>query len=165
MVVATTDEEVSYEHSEDFYQYVEEGRSKCSDFDKSLNKRMAQDSIPDYDETALADLQDTISKLYLSIKSMEKPLLANRVGHGPVSFTQERNGTLASTANTLRLPRLTLKTFNRAPELWINFLDFTSLQFTITLTYRKLRHLSFCYHHFSASLSNSLNIFLSIPTI
>lgn len=77
---------------------------------------MTQDSIPDYDETALAELQDTISNPYLLIKSMEKPLYANRVGHGPVSFTQERIGTLASTANTLRLPRLTLKTVNRAPE-------------------------------------------------
>lgn len=39
---------------------------------------------------------------------MEKPLLANRVRHGSVSFTQERNGTLASTAITLKLPRLAL---------------------------------------------------------
>lgn len=122
MVVAATVEEVSSDKLEGLYQYVEEGRTKYSDFEKSLNKLMAQDSIPDYDEAALAELEDIISQLYFSIKSMAKPLLANRVGHGhEESFTQECNGTLVSTANTLILPRLTLKTFNGAPEQWISF--------------------------------------------
>lgn len=57
-------EEVSSGHLEDLYQYVEEGRTKYRDLRKfSFIKLMTLDGISDYDETAVAELEDTTSKL------------------------------------------------------------------------------------------------------
>lgn len=100
---------------QELLQYEEETRSKHSDFEKNLSRLLSTETIPDYDEDKATEIQDAISKLYISIQVTLKPLIKDHTE--AVSSPSQAQ----SSNPSLKLPPLTLKTFNGSPEQWLSF--------------------------------------------
>jgi hypothetical protein len=110
--------DLTSENLEDLSQYVEESRQKALDIEKSLSKLLLQDNVSDYNEDKVLEIQEAVSGLRFTINSLSRPHLTNRV-ESDTSLIHDVSNSNAS--SSLKLPRLTLKTFNGLPENWISF--------------------------------------------
>lgn len=98
--------------------YAQESRDKYTDFKNYYSKLSMCDTVTDYDEDKALDLEESVSSIFLTIEVLLKPHLGeiSKLKH------EESCSSASNLASTnLKLPPLSLKTFNGSPNLWVSF--------------------------------------------
>lgn len=97
-----------------------EAKNKFSEFKEALATLVSSEKVDDYNEDEALLVEEDIRELYFSILDLIEPYIAKNVKTDCNNSSCSQN--LTSNVN-VKLPPLSLKTFNGSPEQWISFFN------------------------------------------
>lgn len=101
--------------------YKAEAICKYGDFEQSVKHLLSHDKIDDFNDNILSDLEDEITGLFVSIQVLTKPF-TSRLNNSDVSNSNTNVPACNRThGSNLKLPTLSLQTFNGSPDQWLSF--------------------------------------------